>query len=167
VFAASHAPRSFLSFPRGVPLLASLEHSRPGRTLQSHPTLLSRPAALMGFTDTLRRFSPTKQAANAFPHRRAHVPFVRIQLAPDRFHRAESCDDFLLIGQRDSSPEMDSASGLRSCVWSALCQARGHRPSLASSFPALGFVLFQVCGHRNVNRCRASIVVSPRSITSP
>jgi hypothetical protein len=32
VFAASHAPRSFLSFPRGVPLLASLEHSRPCRT---------------------------------------------------------------------------------------------------------------------------------------
>jgi len=35
VFAASHAPRSFLSFPRGVPLLASLEHLRPRPALQS------------------------------------------------------------------------------------------------------------------------------------
>jgi hypothetical protein len=40
VFAASHAPRSFLSFPRGVPLLASLEHSRPCRSLQRYPTSL-------------------------------------------------------------------------------------------------------------------------------
>jgi len=84
-----------------------------------------RPAALMGFTDTLRRFTPTKQVVNAFPHHRAHVPFVRIQLAPDRFHRAEPRDDSVLFGQRDSSPEMDSASGLRSRLWSPSTWAEG------------------------------------------
>jgi len=55
----------------------------------------------MGFIDTLRRFAPTKQVVNAFPHHRAHLPFVRIQLAPDRFHRAEPRDDSVLFGQRD------------------------------------------------------------------
>jgi len=144
VFAASHAPRFFLSFPRGVPLLASLEQSRPRRTLQSIRLCFASGSAPGVHLHPSQVCSHTP-AANAFPHHLAHVPFTRIQLAPDRFHRAEFRDDSVLVGQRDSSPEMDSASGLRSRLWSALGQAPGHRPSPASSIPALGFVLFQVC----------------------
>jgi len=81
VFAAGHAPRFFLSFPRGVPLPASLEPSRPGRTLQSIRLCLA-PGSAHGVHLHPSQVCSHARAEITFPHHRAHVPFVRIQLYP-------------------------------------------------------------------------------------
>jgi hypothetical protein len=105
--------------------------------------------------------------AHAFPHHRAHVPFVHIQL-PDRFHRAEFRDDSVLVGQRHSQPEMESASGLRSRLWSPSAGAEALQLRPALGLPTLGFVLFQVCGCPNENRCsHIAVVSSPRRSQAP
>jgi len=115
----------------------SLEPSRPRRTLQSIRLCLYVRQRSWGPLHPSQVCSH-KLAAHAFPHYRAHVPFVSHPALPDRFHRAEFRDVSVLVGQRNSQPEMGSASGLGSRLWSALGESR-LIPSPASSIPTLGF----------------------------
>jgi hypothetical protein len=146
VFAASHAPRFFLSFPRGVPLLASLEHSRPCRTLQSFRLCFASGSA-PGVHLHPSQVCSHMRAEKAFPHHRAHVPFVHIQLYP-----------IVFIGPNSVTILYWLVSVIRSRRWIRLLgfapvcgrprPGRKHecfRPS--RGLPALGFLLFQVCGH--------------------
>jgi len=88
VFAAGHAPRSFLSFPRGVPLPASLEPSRPGRALQSVRLCLS-PGSAHGVhlhPSQVCSHIRAEKSVSASPGPRAVCPHPAL---PDRFHRAD------------------------------------------------------------------------------
>lgn len=114
-----------------------------------------RPTALMGFACTLRRFAPTygRIRVSASPGPRAVYPHPA---SPDRFHRAEFRDDSVLVGQRDSQPEMDSASGLRSRLWSPLSGLthKGFDP-LAGFLPWVSSSC-RYAGAPTNDRCRTS-----------
>jgi hypothetical protein len=154
VFAASHAPRFFLSFPRGVPLLASLEQSRPCRRLQSIRLCFASDSA-HGV-----RLHPSQVCSHVRADSRFRItrPTCRLSASssPDRFHRAEFRDDSVLVGQRHSQPEMDSASGLRSRLWSPLSGLthKGFDP-LAGFLPWVSSSC-RYAGAPTNDRCRTS-----------
>jgi hypothetical protein len=142
-------------YPQSRTLAASPDAAR-------YPTLPSRPATLLGSTAPFAGFLPHPggSAFSASPGPRAVCPHPA---SPDRFHRAEFRDDSVLVGQRHSQPEMDSASGLRSCLWSSSTRSGASQRRSAPRVPALGFVLFQVCG-----RCwRIAVAVTPRRSQAP
>jgi len=88
VFAAGHAPRFFLSIPRGVPLPASLEPSRPGRALQSIRLCLFARQRSWGSLAPFAGLIPHAggDRVSASPGPRAIRPHPAL---PDRFHRAD------------------------------------------------------------------------------
>lgn len=116
-----------------------------------YPTLRSRPATLLGSTAPFAGLLPQTggNRVSASPGPRAVCPHPA---SPDRFHRAESVTISVLVGQRDSQPEMGSASGLGSRLWSPSAWAEASQLRPALGLPTLGFVLFQVCGHTVVHR---------------
>jgi hypothetical protein len=73
------------------------------------------------------------RAEKAFPHHRAHVPFVRIQLHPIVFIGPNRVTILYWLVSVIRSPEMDSASGLRSRLWSPFASC-GASASACSEF---------------------------------
>lgn len=135
----SFPSRAAFRYPQSQTFAASPDAAK-------YPTLPSRPATLLGSTAPFAGLFPQTggQCVSASPGPRAVSPHPA---SPDRFHRAEFRDDSVLVGQRYSQPEMGSASGLGSRLWSPSTWAEASQLRPALGIPALGFVLFQVCGH--------------------
>lgn len=83
------------------------------------------------------------ESVSASPGPRAVCPHPA---SPDRFHRAESRDDSVLVGQRDSFA--GDGFGFWASLPSVVTLRKLRRKRLRLlRVPALSFVLFQVCGH--------------------
>jgi len=166
VFAAGHAPRSFLSFPHGVPLPAvSNLRGLAGRCRVSDSAFTFGNAP--GVHCTLRRFAPTNWRHMRFRITGPTCRLSHIQLYPIVFIGPNSVTFLCWLVSVIRSRRWVRLLGLAPVCGPLLASPGLYLRPLRAFLPWV-FVLFQVCGCPNGYRCSHIVVVStPRRIISP